>query len=633
MSASKLYVLFFLTGAATAGTAQSAADSLWAVWRDAGQADTVRLGSVQRLAYLFVHNNPDSARSLAQLQLDFAREKKLPGWEARALNSIGLCYRFQGEYDRAFQYYEQSIALMEESGERQHLSAVYGNMGDVYRLRSNFPKAIECLTKAQALAEEMHDVKRMADICIGIATIYYDGPGNTEKTLEYLEKALGLYTTLHNEAGISLVYANLTSVYLDRNDLEQALVYAEKGLAMQERLGNLYGAATSLHNRATIYTLQGRLTEALADFNRAVDIYKTLGDQEGLADAYNGIGDLWIKLKKYPAAIGICRRALDIAREIGSPNLREADACQCLYRAYEQQGNYRLAFRYLEQHLVAKDSLQRSETAEKLQQMELERQAATDSLEREKEKFRIEIGHQQAMRRKDRTLGLLAAGGLGAIVVALAFWLRMLYFRRRSQRLQSRSEDLEKQQLLNEIALLRSQVNPHFLFNSLSILSSLVHDDPDLSERYIEQLARSYRYILEQKDQSLVPLRTELEFIRSYVFLLKIRFADKFDLRIDLPEDAADRYRIAPLTLQLLVENSVKHNRMSPAEPLVVEIRINEPELTLTVKNRLQPRSSHPASTGIGLKNIFSRYALLTDRPVRAGEEGGLFVVKVPLLP
>ncbi|HRI62343.1 MAG TPA: histidine kinase, partial [Saprospiraceae bacterium] len=194
-----------------------------------------------------------------------------------------------------------------------------------------------------------------------------------------------------------------------------------------------------------------------------------------------------------------------------------------------------------------------------------------------------------------------------------------------------RSEALGKQQLLNEIDLLKTQVNPHFLFNSLSILSSLVHVNPDLSERFIEQLARSYRYILEQKDQPLVTLRTELDFIRSYAFLLQIRFENKFDLRLDIAEPDLDRYKIAPLTLQLLIENAVKHNRMSVKEPLIVEVCL-ENEQTLVVKNRLQPRTTPPASTGLGLQNIINRYALLTDRPVLAGEREEEFVVKVPML-
>jgi LytS/YehU family sensor histidine kinase len=196
--------------------------------------------------------------------------------------------------------------------------------------------------------------------------------------------------------------------------------------------------------------------------------------------------------------------------------------------------------------------------------------------------------------------------------------------------MQARAVALERQQLLNEIALLRTQVNPHFLFNSLSILSSLVHVNADLSEQFIDQLSRSYRYILEQKDQSLVTLRTELEFIRSYIFLLKIRFENKLDLHIHLTDSDLDSYKIAPLTLQLLVENVVKHNRMSNKEPLLV--RVERQGDWLEVRNPFRPRGEAVDSTGTGLQNIINRYALLTDRPVWAGEREDEFVVKIPLL-
>lgn len=190
---------------------------------------------------------------------------------------------------------------------------------------------------------------------------------------------------------------------------------------------------------------------------------------------------------------------------------------------------------------------------------------------------------------------------------------------------------LERQNIESQLEGLRNQVNPHFLFNSLSILSSLVHVNADLSEQFIEQLARSYRYILEQKDQTLVTLRTELEFIRSYAFLLKIRFDNKFDLQINIADAALDHYRIAPLTLQLLVENAVKHNRMSAKEPLIVSIELEDD--FLTVRNPFRPRGGvEVASTGVGLQNITNRYALLSDRSVWAGERGDRFEVRVPLI-
>lgn len=196
-----------------------------------------------------------------------------------------------------------------------------------------------------------------------------------------------------------------------------------------------------------------------------------------------------------------------------------------------------------------------------------------------------------------------------------------------------RAEQLENENLQAQLAALKSQVNPHFLFNSLSILSSLVHLDAELSEQFIKHLSRAYRYTLEQKDNDLVLLNTELDFIKAYAFLLKIRFEDKFDVVLDIPEAVRQGYRIAPLTLQLLVENAVKHNQMSVQHPLAVSIVLEADELV--VRNTLQRRPLPLAapSTGVGLQNILNRYRLLTPRPVRVREAPDTFEVRIPLLP
>ncbi|NUN99085.1 MAG: tetratricopeptide repeat protein [Saprospiraceae bacterium] len=618
-----LFALTFLSAQVNAGY-------LWRVWNNPTLQDTVRLNAMQQLAYSYVNKHPDSTRMLAQEQLAFAREKGLLGWQARALNSIGLSYRFQSNYAKAIQHYEQSLALLAKAPDRNYMATVYRNMADVYRIQSNLPKAIDYITKSLQLATETGDQKMAADGYVSIATIYYEIPGQDSIILDYLEKARKIYEALGNENGLSFVYGNLSAVYLDQNEFDKALIFGEKTMALQQKSGNRHGLATSLHNRAVIRCYQGRYQEAMADFDQEIEIFQEMGDEEGLADAYISMGDLWLQLKRYPMAIQVCSNALGIARRLGSPNQEERYACECLYTAFQMQGNYRKALEYLEQAVIVKDSLQQYETEQKLKQMEIQRQMAIDSLDREKENFRVQMAHQQTLRNKDRTLNWLTVGVLGVLIVALAFLVRMLYFRRRSQLLQLRSDELERQQLLNEVALLRSQVNPHFLFNSLSILSSLVRVNADLSEQFIDQLSRSYRYILEQKEQSLVSLRTELEFIQAYSFLLKIRFEQKYDLRIELPEEILDTCKIAPLTLQLLIENAVKHNRMSVKEPLVVTVSVENK--TLLVKNRLQLRATAPISTGVGLQNIINRYALLTKCRVWAGEEEDQFVVKVPLL-
>lgn len=195
---------------------------------------------------------------------------------------------------------------------------------------------------------------------------------------------------------------------------------------------------------------------------------------------------------------------------------------------------------------------------------------------------------------------------------------------------QLRAERSEKEAALSQFEALRNQLSPHFLFNSLSILTSMVHEDADLSEKFVKQLSKVYRYILEQRDHELVSLETELEFIKAYTFLLQIRFENKFEVHIEINPADQKQYKIPPLTLQLLVENAVKHNRMSVQEPL--HVRLYAEDEFLIIQNSWQPREQSEASTGIGLPNIINRYALFTDLNVWFGRENDSFIVKIPLL-
>ncbi|GAB3752729.1 sensor histidine kinase [Spirosoma pomorum] len=195
---------------------------------------------------------------------------------------------------------------------------------------------------------------------------------------------------------------------------------------------------------------------------------------------------------------------------------------------------------------------------------------------------------------------------------------------------QLKAERLEKEALLSQFEALKNQLSPHFLFNSLSILTSLIHEDINLSEQFIKRLSKAYRYILEQRDHDKVLLKTELDFIQAYTFLLQIRFENKFEVQIDVPPEDQLRCWIAPLTLQLLVENAVKHNRMSLQERLLV--RIYTQGDWLVVENPIQARDQPEPSTGVGLRNIVNRYTLLTDQPVTVSQGGNSFVVNIPLL-
>lgn len=224
-----------------------------------------------------------------------------------------------------------------------------------------------------------------------------------------------------------------------------------------------------------------------------------------------------------------------------------------------------------------------------------------------------------------------ANNGLTILAMLMAFYLAA---NRRGYQalalLRVNAEQLKRLVAQAQFVALRNQVNPHFLFNSLSILSSLVDVDPKLSIRFIRQLATVYRYILEQRETEQVSLQTELAFLDAYCFLLTIRFADRLQVRTEIDSTTATRFGIAPLTLQLLVENAVKHNQMSTEQPLVVTIAVEGDYLR--VSNPIQRRPQPDDSTGLGFPNIINRYRLLTDRPVQVTEAHNQFTVGLPLL-
>jgi two-component system, LytTR family, sensor kinase len=179
---------------------------------------------------------------------------------------------------------------------------------------------------------------------------------------------------------------------------------------------------------------------------------------------------------------------------------------------------------------------------------------------------------------------------------------------------------------------LRSQLNPHFLFNSLNTLSSLVHRDPDAADDFIQQLAKVYRYVLEHSEHDLVPLRTELQFVASYIFLLKMRFKEGLHVEMSIDE-ASEDLNLPPMTVQVLIENAVKHNIVSPKHPLTIEIASCS-EGFLHVKNNLQERSEKDASSsGVGLANITTRYEYLAQKSLEIKRTEDTFTVILPLLP
>ena len=189
------------------------------------------------------------------------------------------------------------------------------------------------------------------------------------------------------------------------------------------------------------------------------------------------------------------------------------------------------------------------------------------------------------------------------------------------------NERIMKEKIISQFELLKQQTSPHFLFNSLNTLISIIPDDPELAVKYTQHLSNVYRYVLQNKDQDWVTLETELKFVNSFFFLNKIRFGEHVSLNVNI-DDAHQKMKVSPLSLQILIENALKHNVISSEKPLTIDI--SEQEGRLIVQNNLQ-RKKHSEGTRIGLQNIVNRYHHLSGKTVQVLESSDFFTVSLPL--
>ncbi len=218
----------------------------------------------------------------------------------------------------------------------------------------------------------------------------------------------------------------------------------------------------------------------------------------------------------------------------------------------------------------------------------------------------------------------------GPSFMIISIYEAAYYFTRYQQAIIER-EQLEARHLEAELTNLRNQINPHFLFNSLNTLMNLIPTDPDRATMYLSKLSKFYRYAVGEKEEKLIPLSKEIEFAHLYADLLSERFAGTLDVLIDV--DAIPSMRIPPLTLQLLIENAVKHNVVSEEMPLKVKVKSVEEGKTVEVSNNLQRKITAVSSSGIGIKNIKKRFDFFRDsEDVTVIETDSCFKVRVPII-
>ncbi len=341
MKRSVLTFFIFLSLFSVEASAQNV-DSLWRVYNDTKNPDSIRLFAFNDIAWSLLYTNPDSTYILGHMELEMARAKKIKYWETKALNTIGASYQIKGNYIKAIDFYQQCLKIREELKDLPGVASSLANIGSIYINIDQFAKALEYQQRSLKLAEEMKSMASIASSLNNIGIIYQN-LADYPKALDYNQRSLKAYEELGDKQGIAASCANIGNTYATMGDNGKALEYQLKSNAIAREMGDKFGESTSL----------------------------------------TAIGKTYMKQKKFPLALECLNRSNAIAKET-EDILSEKEVTEVLYETYKEMGNYTKALSFYERFIILKDSMLRDDNQRLIANKELEYQyekkAAADSV-------------------------------------------------------------------------------------------------------------------------------------------------------------------------------------------------------------------------------------------------------------
>lgn len=414
-------------------------DSLWKVWSDVSQPDTIRLKAIDDFAWDgYLYSMQDSAFYFAQLMHDFAESKGLKKFQARALNTQGASFNIKSNYPKALEYFKKGLTLREEINDKPGTASSLNNIGLIYQGQGDNKRAIEFYSRSLKIVEQIGDERGVAIALNNIGTLYRDQE-NFAKAKEFYSRALKISEKISDKQGLAGGYNNLGMVYRSEGNQAKGIEYYLLSLKINEEIDNRQGMALALNNIGIIYKNFAEYTKALEYYERSLKIRTELGDNKGIATSLNSIGVIHFKMENFSEAIQYSKRSLDIASKIGSVS-QIKDASQALYDAYKKTGKDRDALEMHELWVEMRDSINSEQSKKELVRQEFkyqyEKKAAADSVKATEEKKVVDAQFKQ-----EQTQRYALYGGVALLLIFGGF----MFNRFRATQKQKNIIEIQKQ--------------------------------------------------------------------------------------------------------------------------------------------------------------------------------------------
>jgi tetratricopeptide (TPR) repeat protein len=576
-----LLLSWLLTGV---GKANNSIDSLAHLLHNATETDKIEI--LNQLAKKTNPNAPADGYKYAIEALHLANKHNDKQGKADAYNMMAYSWLYRGQCDSALLYYHKCDAFCKELDDPERTGNLFFSFGQVYYFKGDSKLGLEYYMKAMNVFESNNNIEGLAKTiysigymhydngrydsamyyfkkgidlsenepdCLSITTSLYNGSGNVfydwgkyDKAIEYYNKALIINKKIDNKPGVAYGINNMGNVYYDWRKYDSAFMNYEYAHALFLEIGNVKGQAIALHNMGLICDATARHEEAFSYYEKALSIYSEIGQPTGMAETLNEMGESSKKAGDFKKAIQFANKSQEYALQ---HNLSEVifDNYHILSVAYANTGRPALALEYYKKYTAVKDSL----FNEKMHQQISELETRYESEQKDKQ-ITLLSSENQLKEMRIRNNQILMFSLVGFVVLLILFG--MVFIRQNKLK-------VEQQNLLLKQQLFRSQMNPHFIFNSLaSIQNSIINEESIKASKYLARFSKLVRNILDSSVQEFIPLEEEINTVENYLALQKIRFPEKFDYSIEV-DDAIDpqTIQIPPMLAQPFIENAIEH--------------------------------------------------------------------------
>ncbi|PKQ62752.1 hypothetical protein BZG02_11130 [Labilibaculum filiforme] len=514
-------------------------------------------------AYL---RNISSEQSIfvCQKAILLAEESEDPDLLSQSYKTQGINYYYSGTYDSAFVYYEKAIHQFEATNAQVDIGKVLGNIGLLYRKQGKYAKALEYYLKNLKIYKDLNYEEGLGSVFNNIGNLYF----NTEEFDEaetYYQYALRNFIQFEKTLDIANAYINLGAICEKRKEFSESMDYYNKSLFENSKVGNVQFESKLLFNIGYLFHSQGQLDSAIKYVQKAEEIRIKIGDKDGIVSTKLELARIAIDQGKYDLAEKLLLKADEIARINNMLKWRE-EILTSLTKVYQTTKNYEKAFIHQNEMIRVRDSLNIIQINMRFEELSTEYETEKRKKELELLQQKSQIQHLELGKKNAWIIILMIVMLLGVVVILVSLRINRL-------RVDHKIMDLRQKVLL-------TQMNPHFLFNSLTAIQSFILDKKTIeANNYLSRLANLVRGILENSREEFVSLRTELETLQDYIGLQKLRFENEIDYEFIVDKNIdQEQVLVPPMLAQPFVENALIHGmlRNNPNARIQVIISLNK---------------------------------------------------------